>query len=342
MALKRAGHDVHVVAAGESSTQYGVHVVGLPSPRDRSRRMLLTSSQLFLQAARMDVDAYHVHEPEFLPWALLLRARRSKPVVYDSHEYYREALLGRRWLPSAMRAPVANITGWLEPRMASHLDAVVTADEGQQGAFWSAGAKRVILVRNLPPRDLFDAADPPLTGLPRRLFHIGSLSDVRGWSQVTAVADSLATRGVEVVIVGMRPSGAVPWHARFTGHLSLPEIVRITRGGGIGLSALLLTPQNLLGVPMKVFEYMALGLPLVASDIPPHRYMVAKYAIGRLYPPADHRACLAEVLWLLSHTDAALDMSRRGRKAYLEGLNFDLEGSKLNTLYEEILHVSPV
>ncbi len=303
--------------------------------------MLLTSCQLFLQAAKMDVDAYHVHEPEFLLWALLLRGMRKRPVVYDSHEYYREALLGRRWLPSAMRAPVANITGRLEPLLASHLDAVVTADEGQQAAFWSAGAKRVIVVRNLPPRDLFDAADPPLGSLPRRLFHIGSISEDRGWPQVAAVADALATRGVEVVIVGMRPSGAVPRHARFTGHLSLPEVVRITRGGGIGLSALLLTPQSVLGVPMKLFEYMALGLPLVASDVSPHRYMVEKYGIGRLYPPADYRACLAEVLWLLSHIDAALDMSRRGRKAYLEGLNFDLEGSRLNALYEEILHASP-
>ena len=337
--LQRRGHDVYVIAPGPGTSVHpDVHMLGVPRPLDRRQRVLVTARQVFLQALKLSADIYHIHDPEFLPWAILLRRRLRARVVYDSHEYYQQAILGRPWLPAPLRTSLSHVVARLEPAMASWLDAVVTADEGQQATFRRRyRAKRVITVRNLPPREVFDGADVPSAELPRRLFHIGSISEDRGWSQIVATADTLRAHGVEVIVVGKAPQSGVPENLRLTGYVTLPEVGRLTKGGGIGLSALRVTPQNLLGVPMKVFEYMAMGLPVLASDIEPHRDVIQEYGVGRLYPPLDDQACAAEVLWLLSHAEAALEMSRRGRRAYLEGLNFDQEGAKLADLYEELL-----
>src|SRR5690606_7095436 len=98
----------------------------------------------------------------------------------------------------------------------------------------------------------------------------------------------------KVVMPGQIPHGALHAHISFFDVGVMPD-------------------SNVYGSPMKVFEYMAMGKPVVVPDYPPLRDVVADGAEGRIFPPGDASAlseCLEQLL-----ADSALRelMGRRAR-----------------------------
>ncbi|WP_243669690.1 glycosyltransferase [Methanoculleus chikugoensis] len=79
-----------------------------------------------------------------------------------------------------------------------------------------------------------------------------------------------------------------------------------------------------IGLPNKLFDYMLCGLPVVASDFPEIRKVVAETECGVLVDPTDPPDAIAEAItYLLEHPDAARRMGgENGRKAVLERYNW--------------------
>src|SRR5438445_4359891 len=73
--LAAAGYAVDLVAPGDiGGVLDGVRLHGVPVPRGgRLGRMTRTVRDVYRAARRLDADLYHVHDPELLPVALLLR-----------------------------------------------------------------------------------------------------------------------------------------------------------------------------------------------------------------------------------------------------------------------------
>lgn len=82
-------------------------------------------------------------------------------------------------------------------------------------------------------------------------------------------------------------------------------------------------PSRFEGYPGAVLEAMALGLPVVASDIPPVREIVQPEVTGLLVPPRNPQA-LAEALHrLLQDRTGAARLGERGRRRFLERHTLD-------------------
>lgn len=65
--------------------------------------------------------------------------------------------------------------------------------------------------------------------------------------------------------------------------------------------------------PLKLFEYMASGTPVAASDLPSIRE-IANASNSRIVPPDDPRALAAGIRWLLDHPREAAKLAERARK----------------------------
>ncbi|MET0319494.1 MAG: glycosyltransferase, partial [Duganella sp.] len=92
VSLAAAGFDVHLVIAATpaqvaEATAAGVTVHALPGAdgAGRLRRVLRQGWRCYRMAAALDADLYHFHDPELIPYGLLLR-RRGTQVIYDLHE----------------------------------------------------------------------------------------------------------------------------------------------------------------------------------------------------------------------------------------------------------------
>jgi glycosyltransferase involved in cell wall biosynthesis len=92
-------------------------------------------------------------------------------------------------------------------------------------------------------------------------------------------------------------------------------------------------PTYVEGIPTKLFEYMALGLPVVASDFPSWREIVQPSGCGLLVNPMDVAGIGQAISYLLLNPAEANAMGENGRKAVIRSYNWSSEERKLLSLY---------
>src|SRR6476646_3801063 len=86
--LATRGYSVTLIAPHACDEMIdNVYIRAVPTPSSRRQRMAHVGRAVYRLAVAEDADLYHFHDPELIPFALLLR-RRNKKVIYDVHEDY--------------------------------------------------------------------------------------------------------------------------------------------------------------------------------------------------------------------------------------------------------------
>jgi glycosyltransferase involved in cell wall biosynthesis len=104
-----------------------------------------------------------------------------------------------------------------------------------------------------------------------------------------------------------------------------------------GLVVLRPTPAYLESAPVKMFEYMAAGIPVIASDFPRFREIVEGAKCGLLVQPDDPVQIAKAIEFILTHPEEAEEMGKQGREAVLSKYNWSSEEQKLLQLYRILL-----
>ena len=357
--LVKAGHDVTLIAPRETDqpeTIEGVAIHPLPMPQNRRQRMSRTV-RLALQAALdLDADLYHLHDPELLGIARRLRRRarqhrgpQRRPVVFDMHENLPKDLLTKPWLPRLLRQPVSRAAALAQRILLPGL-AVVMAEESYADDYPRLPGAAII--RNMPlveelsavGRASSQASDPTLG-------YMGSISPARG---STATLEALGILRAQGINCGLELVGPVAHHSHadelheqarqlgldddnITGWLPAQEAWRRMAGCRVGLALLQNRPNFVRSFPTKMFEYMALGLPVVVSDFPLYREVVESADCGLCVDPGDPRVIAAAVAHLINNPQQAQTMGNRGRRAVVERYRWAEEAKKLLSLYDRLL-----
>ena len=83
-----------------------------------------------------------------------------------------------------------------------------------------------------------------------------------------------------------------------------------------------------------MFEYMAAGIPIIASNFPLWREIIEGNKCGICVDPLDSGAIAGAIQWIANHPDEAKRMGKNGQKAAKEKYDWKTEEKKLLTLYE--------
>ncbi|HEV8697471.1 MAG TPA: glycosyltransferase family 4 protein [Candidatus Limnocylindrales bacterium] len=287
-------------------------------------------------------DLYHGMAYMGIPVALALGRRHRAPVVYDARDIYLEA----RNL-SRMRGPARWLLATAERRWAHSSARVITVNEAYADVLErSLRVPRPLIVMNCSYR--YDPPDPPVRrfhdrlGLPAHrhvvLYH-GGLFAHRGIEElITAIAD---VPGADLVLMGYGvlaealPAIIASSPAAKRIHIlpAVPPQELHDWVAAADIVAMPIQPSTLnhrLTTPNKLFEAMAAGVPIVASDLPGMATIVSETRCGVLCDPIDPSSIATAIRRLLdAPSDEREAFGIRGRTAAHETYNWETQAEIL-------------
>ena len=130
-------------------------------------------------------------------------------------------------------------------------------------------------------------------------------------------ATVLIVGGMEQDIAVLRERARGRGNVRIDGFRVASEIPAYLAAADVGVVPNRKTPRisSHYTSPLKVFEAMAAGLPLVASDLPSLRDAVGESAAARFVEPEDPAALAEGINELLGDPAAREDMAQRAQRA---------------------------
>jgi len=346
--LVRAGYRVVLVAqhAGRD-TDDGVVIEPLPPAAGKAQRLVRLVPRALLTALRQRAALYHFHDPELIPVALILCLLRRGRVVYDMHELYSEALA-----PSGRSRPVvrAALHLALERVPLRFFDLVVFPTESLRLEIGAPTAS-VTLV-NLPTIQAGRRVPPPVAWDRREhdVIHLGTISPPR-----MAFMLDVARRAAELrpqlrwFFLGIADS-TVGWaranydaafldrHVKMRKRTTHVEALRHIQTSRLGFNYHPLERRFRVAIPMKVFEYMQMEVPVVSTALPELTRWLEPDRDAVLIDGDDPAVYARAIAELLADPARAEALAHAGRTKILDGLNWESsEAPKLLDAYADVL-----
>lgn len=126
-------------------------------------------------------------------------------------------------------------------------------------------------------------------------------------------------------------------HVDYRGAVDRPGIREAFRESIAGLVVLQPIDVYTTSLPVKMFEYMSAGLPVIASDFPLWRTVIRDHQCGILVDPSDPNSITQAIDRLVNAPDEARMMGERGRAAVKARFNWAIEESVLLSFYRRLL-----
>lgn len=341
--LKLGGYEVTLVVAdgfGDSERD-GVQIVDVGRAQGRLRRILKTTSRVFAKAVALDADLYHLHDPELIPIGLRLK-RLGKRVVFDSHEDVPKQLLGKPYLTPFILGALSRGFAVLERCVCKRFDGIVAATPTIRNKFLGINPNTVD-VDNYPMLGEFDAPVPWSAKLPE-ICYVGSIAGIRGIREIVRAME-LVGQPAKLSLVGAFAELNVEADVReYPGWQHVKPLgvkdrqgVREALGRSVaGLVTLHPVVNYLDALPIKMFEYMAAGIPVIASNFPLWREIIEGNGCGICVDPLNSREIAAAIDKLLQNRTLAEEMGGNGARAVREYFNWGAEEQKLLAFYGRI------
>jgi glycosyltransferase involved in cell wall biosynthesis len=314
----------------------------LPGYLGRMPKFLETQMNLWKDSSQIDALYIRFHFAAFptVFWAKL----QNIPVVQEINGHYTELFVNWPWT-----SRFASLVAWLMRSQLSWADAVITVTP--QLKTWliqEFGSKTVHVISNGANTDIFapQAKSDVLLPKPYVVF-FGAFAPWQGIdTMLYAVEQSDWPANVNLVFVGdgiERPKveKAVENNPKvmYLGMKSYQEIAGIVAGSIGGLS-----PQNKKGdysktglLPLKVYETLACGVPIVVSDFPGQADLVRQHQCGLVIPPEDPAALAHAVAFLYNNPSERQEMGNRGNKVIEQDHSWDKRAASTETVIQSII-----
>ena len=354
ISLMKAGYEVSVIGCTKSRIEgekNGIDIIGLEKGAGLKSNLLLWSD-LAHEALNKDADIYHCHEPESFFVALYLRLFHGKKIVYDVHEYYID-VIPLASLP--MKMFLSFMLYLVEPLFCRFAEAVITADDGIAKRYFKF-IKDVYVIFNFPTFDVFIDVDSIIRNekYPGNfvMIYVGGLSEERGILELIKATHeaSKVHPEVKLVIIGefrtknfrdicieyVRSNGLGD-NVEFLGYVPHKEVPEYINASNVGTA--LFHPTRRFAktaYPIKLFEYMICGKPVLVSNLPAIRKIIEESECGLLVDPMNIYEVAKAIIFMLEHPQDTKAMGYSGRRAVQNKYNWLKMETELLKLYKNI------
>lgn len=348
--LARSGFKVDYFAPfseGQATDLGDVNIHWLPSHSGffgRLKRNIIA----FLKIAKMNARIVHFHDPEFLPFALLLRLSGRK-LIYDIHEDNFLALKQKEYiksLPKGVGLLIAKSFAMVE-QIASRVMIPIIAEKCYHYRF--PRATEVLNYPNTAKRVKSPHRSASISGI--KLIYTGLVTKDRGAFNILRLVKAL--KGAELYVVGKCDKDFQKELQEFAGedinriyfktshrHVSFSYIEKkySQYNWTAGLAIFPQTPHYYEKELTKFFEYMYFGIPILCSNFPVWYNLVEKNSVGFTVNPDDISSSVKIVRKLSENESLRTLIAQRGKDLILTKYNWESQFNNLHNLYNLILY----
>lgn len=344
--LAEAGWRVTLLAPlPNSSSRYAIHVVGVRVPKNRLWRAVVGNLRAYHAAVHRPADIYHIHDPELLVAGFAL-GLGGRVVIYDVHEDVQASVDYKEYIPRWLRPLIGRVVRMIEQLLASQCAALVAATPSIAKAV-RRNTQKVVVIQNFPRPEQFQPEQvPAYIDRDPVITYVGSISRARGaLEMVEAMALVSSESTARLQLAGSLESADLlralqqsrgSERLEILGFVGHQAVARLLGSARVGLAVLHPELNYMDSYPTKLFEYMAAGIPVVASDFPIWREIVERAGCGLLVDPLDPAAIARALDWLLRDPERAASMGEAGRQAVLARFSWKHEEEKLLGLYDAL------
>jgi len=366
--LQRLGHRVKIVTYPWGRDMPGLDIArALPLPFRSRREVGPARSKLLLDvllafktlqvalAFRPDVIHAHLHEGALI--GEMIRRVVRAPLVFDMQGSLTSEMVDHRFI--APQGLVFRLAYWLETHIVQWPRLILTSSRNAAHLLtneFHIPAERIIVLSDCVDAETFVPVESPdmaervealraRLGIPRErrtIVYIGLLDEYRGTRVMLRAAADVLARGTDAhfVIIGF-PN--IERYRALARELGIAE--RVTFPGRIpydevpvwlSLGELALEPKmSATEAAGKVLNYMALGLPVVAFDLPVMHEYLGEY--GVYAPLGDAHAFAAQIQTLLDNPARARALGQALRQRAQQLYSWERAGQEIERVYAMVV-----
>ena len=338
--LQNQGFSVNLIAPNIKKQEIkGVKMIGLnPIKQNRFYRIFKLSKTAYNLAMETDADIYHFHDPELLRIGLKLR-KKGKKVIYDAHEDLPRQILTKHWINPILRKITAFLIEKYENFAASKMSAVVGATAHISNRFSNVNSLS-ININNYPIISEFE--NSLAYNQSNDIVYSGGISKERG---IVEIINAISGTEIQLLLAGKFLDPKLEeelkklkgWeNVKYLGFLNRSEIANVYQKASIGMVTLHPTLNYKDSLPVKMFEYMAAGLPIIASNFTKWKQIIEEYKCGITVNPNESNDIKQSIEYLINNPKEAKEMGENGKKAIANVFNWEIEEQKLIALYTNL------
>ena len=347
MAQSAIGHGLSVAFVvaddGPIEMRNGMLVVGVKRYRRRLLRMLFGPVSVYWAALRLHARIYKLHDPELLLLVPLIKLFSRAKFVFDSHEDVPIQFLAKPYLNPILRrvgSPALNV---LINFLCARLDGVIAATPFIRDKLKRANPNTIDICNYPISHEMAEAKGQ--AGDRSSVTYIGNIGESRGIFELLEAMEHVR-HPLCLELVGSFNDTTTEARARampgwkfvnYLGWVGRDEVVAALKRSLVGIVALRPHPNYVDALPVKMFEYMGAGVPVIASDFPLWRTIVEDADCGVLVDPLDPRGLATSIDAMYEDRGRAAEMGRNGSNAVLNRYNWHVEEIKLIEFYEDLL-----
>lgn len=344
--LAKVYNDVNLIVADGKGNETidGIKIFDIGKPNGRIQRMLKFPLKAFKKAIAIDADIYHFHDSELLSTGVKL-ARKGKNVIYDSHEDLPRQILTKPWIPKFLRKTASRISERTENRKVRRLSAVVAATPHIKERFEKVTSAPVRNVNNYPVLDDI-VFNPSWENKENAVCYVGGLFYTRGIHEMVSAIGKTPSK---LILGGNFDPESLQesiktekgWeNVEYLGYIDRKTVNEVYNRSVAGLIILHPMPSYIDSLPIKMFEYMAAGIPIICSDFALWKTIVENAQCGVCVNPFDTEAIAHEITRLCNDKEYARLLGSNGRNAVEQTYNWSSQEKVLYDLYAELCNNS--
>lgn len=332
--------------------ELGVTFLTFSPPKRKIVKFVLIPIIIMVEILKLigEVDIIHFHDIDILPVMSFISL--IKPVVYDIHENYHEEMLVRYNLPPFIKYGLSYLVKWGQYIFAKIIKNLVLVVPFQD-EYFPKKKFNIIHLRNYASVNLLDNFKNDYLERNNIVIFIGSQHINNGSLLLLDIIERAKKRGLNTLFYISERFGRQKFHnyviseiknrnifeyIKFIPNVLPTKIMSVLNMATIAISPNLRVPQQINGIHTKLFEYMAAGLPIIASDLPHQIDVLKKWKAGILAKPENVDSFVDAIEILINDRKKAMQIGKNGQKAFIKEFNWEKQSSLIGDFYSRILN----